>query len=45
MRCDCGAQALNVVKALREIDSALAVADLKAKMAERYASLAEDRML
>jgi hypothetical protein len=38
------AQALNVVKALREIDSALSVADLKAKMAELYGSLAEVRM-
>jgi hypothetical protein len=38
------AQALNVVKALREIDSALSVADLKARMAELYASLADVRM-
>lgn len=35
------AQALNVVKQLREIDAALSVADLKARMADLYGTLAE----
>jgi len=38
------AQALNVVKQLREIDSAMNVAELKAKMAELYGNLADVRM-
>lgn len=35
------AQALNVVKQLREIDTAMSVADLKARMAELYGTLAD----
>jgi hypothetical protein len=38
------AQALNVVKAIRDIDNAMGVADLKAKMADLYGNLAEVRM-
>jgi|KBSMisStaDraftv2_1062788.scaffolds.fasta_scaffold830844_2 Zn finger protein HypA/HybF involved in hydrogenase expression len=38
------AQALNVVKQLREIDTAMSVAELKAKMADLYGKLADVRM-
>lgn len=38
------AQALNVVKQLREIDTAMSVADLKARMAELYGTLADVRI-
>jgi hypothetical protein len=38
------AQALNVVKGLRDIDSAMNVVDLKAKMADLYGKLAEVRI-
>ncbi|MGD9836292.1 MAG: hypothetical protein AB7F72_01765 [Afipia sp.] len=38
------AQALGVVKTLREIDTALSVGDLKARMADLYGTLADVRI-
>jgi Zn finger protein HypA/HybF involved in hydrogenase expression len=38
------AQALNVVKQIRDIDNAMSVAELKAKMADLYGKLADVRM-